>query len=292
LVEESLAIASRQEGVPHLLRNKIVGIYFRKPSTRTRTSFTSGALKLGAQTVQYGPNDLQLVTGESFKDTGRVLSSFLNVLVVRTNDSIEEMEALAEQSEMAIINAMSDNEHPTQSIADLVTIRQALGRLKDTHVLYIGEGNNTAVALAYAIAQIPGMRLSLITPYGYGLPPDVLRKACEMAGAHGACVEQEHDLGKLPTGVDVVYTTRWLTMGVTRPNDDWIEEFLPYRVTRELMDRVSKAAGTIFMHDLPAIRGSEVVDEVLDGPSSVAFKQARHKLSGAMGILGWCAGAY
>ncbi len=269
------------------LADKIVGIYFRRSSTRTRTGFTAGAMRLGAQIIAYGPNDLQIITGETLSDTGKVLSGFLDALVIRTNDSIAEMHALGGQNNMAVINAMSENEHPTQAIADLATIREAIGRLDDVHVMYIGEGNNTAVALALAISQIKGMSLTLVTPKGYGLPSSVLENSQEAAKLHGAFVHQLHDLCKLPRGVDVVYT-RWQTMGEPKPDLDWRDRFDPYRVTPEMMAEVSKPSGTIFMHDLPAIRGSEVLDEVLDGPQSFAFRQAWHKMTSAMAILSWC----
>jgi len=291
LVEQSLVLSEDREGKIKPLEGKIAGIYFRRSSTRTRSAFSVGTLRLGGQIVQYGPNDLQVVTGESMGDTGRVLSGFLNILVIRTNDSIQEMEALAAQDEMAVINAMSENEHPTQAIADLVTIREALGRLDDVHVLYIGEGNNSASALAFAVAQTPVMQLTLATPEGYGLPNDALASARSVAKACGTSIEQLHDLSRLPKRVNVVYTTRWCTMGVAKSDPAWCEKFEPYRVTTELMAEVSKPSGTIFLHDLPAMRGQEVVDEVLDGPQSWAFRQARHKLSSAMAILAWCVGA-
>jgi ornithine carbamoyltransferase len=291
LVEQSFAIAMNPESKARPLEDKIAGIYFRRSSTRTRTAFTVGALRLGGKVIRYGPNDLQIVTGESLGDTGRVLSGYLDLLVIRTNESIEEMEALAGQSRMAVINAMSENEHPTQAIADLVTIREALGRLNDVHILYIGEGNNSAAALALAVAQVPGMRLTVVTPEKYDLPRDALEKARGLAKRYGAEVEQLHDLDRLPKGVDVVYTTRWCTMGVPKTDSNWHEKFERYRVDAELMAGVSKPSGTIFLHDLPAMRGQEVTDEVLDGPQSLAFRQARHKLNSAMAILSWCVGA-
>ncbi|HVF92660.1 MAG TPA: ornithine carbamoyltransferase [Blastocatellia bacterium] len=291
LVEQSLAIATGPEGKARPLEDKIAGIYFRCSSTRTCTAFTVGALRLGGKVIRYGPNDLQIVTGESVSDTGRVLSGYLDLLVVRTNGSIDEMEALAGQGRMAVINAMSENEHPTQAIADLATIREALGRLYDVHILYIGEGNNSAVALAFAVAQTPGMRLTVVTPEEYDLPRDALERARNLAKRHGAEVEQLHDLTRLPRGVDVVYTTRWCTMGAPKTDPNWREKFELYRVNAELMAEVSKPSGTIFLHDLPAMRGQEVTDEVLDGPQSLAFRQARHKLNSAMAILSWCVGA-
>lgn len=291
LVRHSLDVAAGALARHRPLEGKVVGIYFRGTSTRTRTAFTVGALRAGASAVAFGPNDLQLATGETLQDTGRVLSGYLDALVIRTNAPAEEMRTLAAQDEMAVINAMSATEHPTQAIADLVTISEALGRLRGVHVLYVGEGNNSAAALALAVSMTPGMRLTLVTPEGYGLPPASLRAAEEFARSTGAAVEEHHDASRLPAGVDVVYATRWQTMGVPKPDPDWRERFRPFAVTRELMARVSKASGTIFLHDLPAVRGEDVTDEVLDGPQSRAFRQARHKMTSAVAVLCWCMGA-
>lgn len=291
LVEDSLAIAGGHVAGAKPLAGKVVGIYFRGTSTRTRTAFSVGAMRLGAGVIAYGPHDLQINTGESISDTARVLSGFLDVLVVRTNDSFAEMQAFASQDEMAVVNAMSENEHPTQAIADLVTIKEALGHLDGTHILYLGEGNNSAAALALAVALTPDMRLTLVTPEGYALPEAVLKAAASLARVRGSVIEQHHRVDRLPRGVDVVYTTRWQTMGVPKSDPHWLESFEPYRVTQELMDEVSKPAGTIFLHDLPAVRGAEVVDEVLDGPQSLAFRQARHKMTSAMAVLSWCVSA-
>src|SRR5215471_12875824 len=182
LVRRSLEIAENQDRLGHPLRDKVVGIYFRGSSTRTRTSFTVGALRLGASTIAYGPNDLQVATGETISDTARVLSGFLDALVIRTNGPDAEMKEFASQDQMAIINAMSETEHPTQAIADLATILGEFGHLDDVHILYLGEGNNTAASLAFAVAQTPGMRLTLVTPEGYGLPDRCL----ESASAHAS----------------------------------------------------------------------------------------------------------
>lgn len=287
LVDRSLELAAHGVGVPPLL-GKTVGIYFKRTSTRTRTAFTVAAIKLGATPIAYGPNELQICTGETFQDTGRVLAGYLDALVVRTNESIDEMRAFASQNDMAVVNAMSDTEHPTQAIADLVTIREAFGRLQGVDVLYVGEGNNTAAALAFAVALTPGMRLTLLTPAGYGLESTVLETARGLSVQNGSLVEERHDVSSVQGKFDVVYATRWQTMGVSKPDRDWKEKFKPYCVTPELMQRFSKSESSIFMHDLPAVRGEDVVDEVLDGPQSVAFRQARHKLTSAMAVLAWC----
>jgi ornithine carbamoyltransferase len=288
MINDSLEIAAGDAGRTKPLAGKIAGIFFRGTSTRTRTAFTVGALKLGASIITYGPDDLQIKTGETIEDTARVLSRFLDILVIRTNDSIAEMQALAAQDQMAVINAMSDNEHPTQAIADLVTIKETFGHLR-VHVLYLGEGNNSAAALALAVSMTPGMRLTIVTPEGYGVPASVLETANRLALQHGSSIEQHHRIDDLPKEVDVVYTTRWQTMGVPKEDPNWLEKFKPYCVTQALMAQTSKPSGkTIFLHDLPAIRGMEVHDEVLDGPQSRAFRQSEHKLNSAMAILQWC----
>ena len=152
LIDRSVQFAAGNQGEKPLV-GKIVGLYFKKPSTRTRTSFTSGALRLGAQTVTFGPTDLQLATGETLEDTGRVLAGYLDALVVRTNEAVSQMRALACQDEMPVINAMSTEEHPTQAIADLSTLKEHFGSLDQRHLLYVGEGNNSAASLALSIAQ-------------------------------------------------------------------------------------------------------------------------------------------
>ncbi len=289
LVDEALAIArGRWEGRKPL-DGKVVGIYFRKTSTRTRTSFTVGAMKLGASVISYGPNDLQIATGETVKDTARVLANYLDALVLRTSGTIEEMHDLAQQDRMSVVNAMSENEHPTQAIADLAALKEVFGTLEGRHVLYLGERNNTATALAYAFALLPHMHLTLVTPAGYGAPEEMIEEARLAGERNGSVIEEHHDIDRLPRGVDAVYTTRWLTTGVQRDEPGWQEKFRPYGVTPEIMARVSKER-TIFMHDLPAIRGTDVLDEVLDGPQSIAFRQAYHKMTSAMAVLNWCIG--
>lgn len=286
LVDQALVLAKNASSLLPL-KGKIVGIYFRGTSTRTRTAFTAATIKLGGTTIAYGPNDLQIVTGETIQDTARVLSQYLDALVIRTNDSIEEMRTLAAQGDMAIVNAMSDTEHPTQALADLVTIKEVFGRLNGIRILYLGEGNNTASALSYAAGMTEGMQLTLVTPEGYGLPSSVLETANQLGRQRGSVIEQHHDPGNLPRGYDVVYTTRWQTMGVSKPDPNWKDKFIPYRITQDLMRRVSHD-NTVFMHDLPAVRGDDVVDEVLDGPQSIAFQQAKNKMTSAMSVLAWC----
>ena len=288
LVLRSIDFASGVAARP--FHGKIVGICFPRPSTRTRTAFTCGALKLGARTVTYGPNDLQLSTGETYEDTGRVLSGYLDALVIRTNGPQADMEALAQQDRMPVVNAMSAEEHPTQALADLSTIQEHFGRLEDLHVLYLGEGNNSASALAFGLGHFPNNRLTLMTPENEGLPMDTLARAQGLAQANGTEIVARHDVEDLPSDVDVVYTTRWQTMGEPKSDPDWRRQYRPYGVTTAMMEKVARDARAIFMHDLPAVRGDDVTSEVLDGARSLAWRQARYKMWSAMAVLEWCAG--
>lgn len=288
ITDAIVQLARGQVDGSDLLRGKTVGVYFRKTSTRTRTSFTVGAMKLGASVITYGPHDLQTNTGETLEDTGRVLSGYLDALVLRTAEDIAELEILAKQDRMAVINAMSDKEHPTQALSDLGTLKEHFGYLEGLHLLYIGEGNSTAAALALAVSKLSGMKLTLLTPEGYGVPPEILAQSQAFAHKYGAHIEEYNDPTSLPSGVDVVYATRWQTTGSSKADPNWRAQFKPFAVTQTLMKQVSKPSGTIFMHDLPAVRGEDVTDEVLDGPQSIAFEQAKNKLFGAMAVLTWC----
>jgi ornithine carbamoyltransferase len=268
------------------LQDLVVGVLFRKTSTRTRTAFSAGALRLGAKLITYGPGDLQENTGETVDDTGQVLAGMLDVLVARTAGPEAELRAYANQDRMAVINAMSAGEHPTQGLTDLTTLTRRFGSVEGLRVLYVGEGNNTATALALGLSRFPGTELHLRTPPGYGVDPDYLHRAQIHAKRSDSAVEERHDVDDLPE-VDVVYTTRWQTTGTVKPTPDWREVFAPFQVDQALMDR---CPGAVFLHDLPAHRGEEVTAEVLDGPASAAFAQAENKYHSARAVLEWCAG--
>ncbi|MEU8667068.1 ornithine carbamoyltransferase [Streptomyces anulatus] len=261
-----------------------VGVYFRRTSTRTRTSFTVAAHRLGAHVIAYGPNDLQENTGESMADTGAVLSGMLDAFVARTADDPAELRALADQDRMSVINAMTSDEHPTQAIADLSTVLTVRGSLDGLRMVYLGEGNNTAAALALAFARLPGALLDLRTPPGYGVAEDIMGRARHSASLNGATILESHDVDGLPEKADVVYTTRWQTTGTTKADPDWRTRFEPFRVTARTLRDCPEA---FFLHDLPAHRGEEVTGEVLDGPRSRAFEQAQHKQHSAMAVLEW-----
>ncbi|RSN29240.1 ornithine carbamoyltransferase [Amycolatopsis sp. WAC 04169] len=267
------------------LTGQVAGIYFRMTSTRTRTAFSSGALRLGGQIIAYGPGDLQTNTGETTEDTGRVLSRMLDILVARTGGGCAELRGWAEGNRMSVINAMTAAEHPTQALADLAAMTTRFGQVAGLRVLYVGEGNNTAAALALTLSRYRNTELVLRTPPGYGVTGDVLARAETHALRCGAIVTERHDMDDLPSGFDVVYTTRWRTTGTSKPDPRWREAFVPFQVTADLWQGSPKA---VFMHDLPAHRGEEVIAEVLDGPESIAFAQAEAKMHSAMAVMEWC----
>ncbi len=282
IVRQTLSQASGT-AAQHSLADKIVGLYFTLTSTRTRTAFAAAAMRLGASVISYGPGDLQLNTGETLSDTARVLSGMLDALVIRSARPSGELASLASQAEMAVVNGMSLDEHPTQALADLATMSQQFGGIDGIRVLYLGEGNSTATALTLALSRYDGTELDLRTPPGYGVRSAVL--AAVAGERRPGRIRQRHDLDDLPDEVDVIYTTQWVTTGTAKRTEDWRELFTPFRVDQKLLDRYPSA---VFMHDLPAHRGDEVEAEVIDGPRSIVFRQAATKLHGAMAVLEWC----
>ncbi|MER7169422.1 ornithine carbamoyltransferase [Micromonospora sp. NPDC000207] len=286
IVARGATFAAGEHGTP--LAGRTVGAYFRTTSTRTRTAFTTAALRLGAGVVQYGPGDLGSDTGESSADTGRVLAGMLDVLVARTAGDQAELRAWTGGGRMSVVNAMSAEEHPTQALTDLTTLLRQFGRIERLRLLYVGEGNNTATALVLAVTRFAGVELELRTPPGYGLPAGVLATAVRQAQVYGATIVERHHMDRLPGNFDAIYTTRWRTTGTGGRDPHRRRVFAPFRVGQELW-RASPHA--VFLHDLPARRGEEVTAEVLDGPASIAFQQAENKLYSAMAVLDWCRSA-
>ncbi|SDH48766.1 ornithine carbamoyltransferase/carbamoyltransferase [Lentzea fradiae] len=264
------------------LDGTFVGIWFELTSTRTRTAFSVGAGRLGATPVPLSGAELQTSTGETPEDTARVLGGMVDGIVVRSTHSTARLAALEAAAGVPFINAMAEDEHPTQGLCDLATLAVHFPRLSGLRVLYVGEGNNTASALARAAAKVPGLAVTFAVPEGYGLPEQLVRSAHEEASREGGLVEQCHDVGRLGRDVDVVYTTRWQTTGTSKSDPAWRERFEPFRVDDAFLRRFP---GALFMHDLPAHRGDEVTGDVLDGPRSIAWSQARMKLYSAMAVL-------
>jgi ornithine carbamoyltransferase len=285
IVAAGTEYAALRRGGERPLDGAVVGIYFAKTSTRTRTAFSAGALRLGGQIVTYGPGDLQTNTGETVEDTGAVLSRMLDVLVARTAGDPAELRGWAREDRVSVVNAMTADEHPTQALADLVTLQRHFGQVDGLHVLYLGEGNNTAAALALALTRFPGVRLEMRTPPGYGLSESVRARAVASARRSGATLVERRDMVALPTNLDAIYTTRWQTTGTSKTDPNWRDVFASFQVHAGLWQDSPKA---VFLHDLPAHRGEEVTAEVLDGPASLAFDQAENKMYAAMAVLAWC----
>lgn len=285
IINRGIAYSNNTVEMGHQLKNKVIGIYFTKTSTRTRTSFSTAGLRLGAKILAYGPNDLQINTGETIEDTMEVLSRMLDGLVIRTAGDPKVLRAFANQNRMSIVNAMTADEHPTQALADLTTIKQHFGELSGLHIIYMGEGNNTATALAMAIAKFKNMKISFFTPPNYHVDAQILKYAQEEAKKNNTVIEEFHDIKSLPTNADIVYTTRWQTTGSTKSDPNWRTIFEPFAVNDHVMTKYSKA---IFMHDLPAHRGDEVESSVIDGEKSIIFQQAENKAHSAKAVLEWC----
>jgi ornithine carbamoyltransferase len=278
--------ATRPGSFTERLRNRRVGLLFAKSSTRTRLSFWNAATGLGANTIFLDAGALQTNTGESWADTGRVLAQYVDALVVRTNGLIDEMQEIA-QGLPATINAMSRCEHPTQALSDYAAIHEAFGRTEGLSLAYLGEGNNTAAAIALLFSRVRGFRCNFYCPPGYELDERTASIATHFAAGSGAFISFANEVPKNPDPVDIVYTTRWQTMGVPHKEENWRAIFAPFRVDAALFERFKKPKGSVFMHDLPALRGDEVAGEVLDGPSSIAIRQSFQKTSGAAGALLW-----
>ncbi|HEY8346817.1 MAG TPA: ornithine carbamoyltransferase [Symbiobacteriaceae bacterium] len=286
-LEQILALADemkqqRKTGVSEQpLKGKIVGLYFAKPSTRTRVSFEAGIQQLGGSSLFLSAADLQLRRGETVADTARVLSRYLDGFVIRTFSHQEVLE-WAEHSSVPVINGLTDLEHPCQVMADLMTIREKKGRLEGLRLTYVGDGNNMAHSLMDGCAKF-GMHVTVACPPGYEPHPEVVRRATAVAKAHGGSVRVMHDPREAAAGADVIYTDVWASMGQEAEAAERRSRFAPYQVNSSLMALAKPDA--IFMHCLPAHRGEEVTAEVIDGPQSVVFDEAENRLHVQKAIL-------
>jgi len=285
IINRGVAYSNDEVEMGYQLKNQVIGIYFTKTSTRTRTSFSTAALRLGANIIAYGPNDLQINTGESIEDTVKVFSRMLDGLVIRTAGDPAVVRAFANQNRMSIVNAMTADEHPTQALADLTTMKSHFGELSGLKIVYYGEGNNTTTALALALAKIRNVEITFFTPPNYGIDPLLLKYAQNEGLKNNTVINEFHDVKSLDNDADIVYTTRWQTTGTQKSDPNWRNVFEPFSVTQELMNKYHKA---IFMHDLPAHRGDEVDTSVIDGVKSIVFDQAENKMHSAKAVLEWC----
>jgi len=280
-VAESLK-AKRRRGVPHdYLAGATLGLLFEKPSTRTRVSFEAGMNQLGGQSLFLSASDIQLCRGESIADTARVLSRYLDGLVVRTYDHAT-VEEWARQASIPVINGLTDLCHPCQALSDLLTIQEKKGRLKGLKIAYVGDGNNVANSLIESAAKT-GMVISLACPSGYEPDQrlvDLARVEAEQTGASITISEDPHIAVK---EAHVVYTDVWVSMGREREQSRRLKALAPYQLNERLLKNARPDA--IVMHCLPAHRGQEISAGVLDGPQSVVLDQAENRLHMQKAIL-------
>lgn len=263
------------------LKGKQLGMYFAKPSTRTRLSFEVGIRQLGGQGLFLSAQDLQVRRGESIADTARVMSRYLDGIMIRTF-SHQEVVELAEWATIPVINGLTDEEHPCQVVADLLTILERFGRLEGLKLAYVGDGNNMAHSLMDGGAKF-GMHVVVASPEGYKPGPARVLRAQMTAAQHGGKVEVVTDPVVAVSGAHVVYTDVWASMGQEDEAEKRKAAFAGYQVTAELMRHAAPEA--IFMHCLPAHRGEEVAAEVIDGPQSAVFDEAENRLHAQKAIM-------
>lgn len=272
----------QQRGVPHqLLRGKTLGLLFQKPSTRTRVSFEAGMNQLGGHALGLPMSDIQLSRGETVADTARVLSRYLDGIVIRTYDHAI-VEEWATEASMPVINGLTDHSHPCQALSDLLTIQELKGRLKGLSLAYIGDGNNVANSLVEASAKM-GMRVVIGCPSGYQPDQRVIDRARIEGQATGASIEVVENPLVAVKEADVVYTDVWISMGREREQARRLRLLAPYQLNQRLLQRAKPDA--IVMHCLPAHRGEEISADVLDGPQSVVIDQAENRLHMQKAIL-------
>ena len=281
-VEEILTLAAdlkakQKAGIPHkLLAGKTLGMIFEKSSTRTRVSFEVGMYQLGGQALFLSSRDLQLGRGEPIKDTARVLSRYLDGIMIRTYGH-ERIEELARYADIPVINALSDLLHPCQALTDLLTIREYKGKnLAGLKMAYVGDGNNMTHSLMYAAAKV-GMNFAAATPEGYEPNAEVVANAKADAAATGATITITHNPMEAVAGADVIVTDTWASMGQEAEHDTRTAVFRPYQVNWEL---VAESGNTrcIVMHCLPAYRGEEITEDVFEEFADVIFDEAENRL--------------
>lgn len=281
LLKLAAEVKAQPKAYAMALQGKMAALIFEKPSLRTRVTFEVGFEQLGGHAVYLAPGDIGLGKRESVGDVARNLSRWVDVMIVRTF-SQRLLEEMAFAASVPIINALTDLLHPCQAIADLLTIREAKGELKGLHLVYVGDGNNVAMALAHAAGKV-GMHFTIVCPRGYEPNADLLTEAKADAESTGAEIQVAYDPKEVLSTADAVYADVWTSMGQEKESEERKHAFAAYQVNENLMDMAP--ADALFMHCLPAHRGEEVTDEVLDGLQSVALEQAENRLHAHKAIL-------
>jgi len=263
------------------LAGKTLAMIFEKPSTRTRVSFEVGMKQLGGKTIVLNHDDMQIGRGETIADTARVLSRYVDAIMLRTNLP-EKMEELASHASVPVINALTDRSHPCQLMADVMTFEEHRGSIEGRKIAWVGDGNNMAVTWLHAATKF-NFELSLAYPAELSIPRIEVQKAT----AAGIKLTETQDPLEAVAGADCVVTDTWVSMG-DQPGERRQKLLEPYRINETIMAQASSDA--IFMHCLPAHRGEEVTSEVLEGTQSVVWDEAENRLHAQKGILVWCLG--
>jgi ornithine carbamoyltransferase len=266
-----------------VLVGRSIGMIFEKPSTRTRVSFEVAIAELGAHAVVLNSSELQLGRGETIEDTARVLSRYLHALVVRTFEQ-DRLERLARWGEIPVVNALSDLMHPCQALADLLTVLEHFGSLDGLSLTYVGDGNNVAHSLLTGCA-LAGMNVTVATPPGYEPISQIVKRAEEIAAGTGARVTVTTDAAAAAEGADVLCTDVWASMGQEKEAEERRLIFAPYQMNATLVARAKPTA--IVMHCLPAHRGEEITNDVIEGAQSVVWDEAENRLHTQKALLEW-----
>lgn len=263
------------------LRNKVIALVFEKPSLRTRVSFEAGIAQLGGTSLFFNGGEMGLGIRETIPDFARNMSQYVNAIVMRVfkQSTVEET---ARHSAIPIINGLSDISHPCQALADLLTIQECFGSVAGKMVVFVGDGNNVARSLAVGCGKV-GARFVLARPEGYGFPPDFLAKYRQFVGPQ--LPEETVDPGIAVKNADVIYTDVWTSMGQEAEREARLKIFTPYQVNAALLAKAPKHVKVL--HCLPAHRGEEITDDVIEGPASVVFQQAGNRMHVQKAVLEW-----
>lgn len=264
-----------------VMQNKILGMIFQKPSLRTRVSFEVAMKHLGGSAIMLGPQEIGLGKREAIPDVARVLSSYVDVIMARVFDH-QHVTELSEWSRVPVINGLSDDYHPCQAMADMLTIYERFGHLEGIKVAYIGDGNNVAASLLYACAHF-GCEFAIATPEGYELPQSVRDIAAPLIERSGITVTEAVHIDQAIQDADVLYTDTWISMGQEEEAAERRATFADYQIDDALLVRTGKSS--IVLHCLPAHRGEEITDNVMDGEQSAVFQQAENRLHAQKAIL-------
>ena len=262
-------------------KGRTLGLIFEKPSLRTRVSFEVGFSQLGGSSLYLSPSEIQVGKRESVHDVAKVLSRFVDIIMYRAFKN-EMMVELARHAEVPVINGLDNREHPCQAVADLMTMTEVKGSLKGRTLAWVGDGNNVLNSLMLG-APVLGMNVRAACPKGYEPDPEVVRQARELGKKHKAVVQVMTDPREAVKGADVVYTDTWVSMGDEAEMERRLRDFAPYQVNMGLF--ILAKPDAIFMHCLPAHRGQEVTDEVMDCPRSVVFQEAENRMHAQKAIM-------